>query len=328
MALRQDILSILETNKGEAVSGQQLADMLGVSRNSVWKTIKTLIKEGYRISATTNKGYILDTANDILSAESIRAYLDEKYKSKDIRVLKSTPSTNAEAMKRLQDGDITHGTLIVSDEQTQGRGRLGKTFYSPKSGIYMSVCLCKSIENLNDVMIITPAAAVAVHRGIKSLTGKDTKIKWVNDIYIGKKKVCGILTQADIDFESGKAGNFVVGIGINFVSQDFPEDIKDRACALFEDNPTVSRSQLIARIYEELMSLTDNLADRSFMQEYKDNSLVVGKQISYVISGENKRGTVKDIDNDGGLIIDEEGKGIRTLTCGEISIKSTDGEWI
>lgn len=328
MALKQDILSILENMRGIAVSGQQLADMLSVSRNSVWKAVRALEQEGYKISASTNKGYMLDVANDIVSAESIRAQLDDKYKINDIIVLKTTTSTNAEAMKRLQDKAIRHGTLIVSDEQTQGRGRMGKTFFSPKSGIYMSVCLCKNIENMSDVMIITPAAAVAVRRGIKAFTDKDAKIKWVNDVYIGKKKVCGILTQADIDFESGKAGTFIVGIGINFVNQEFPDEIKDKACALFEDTPMVTRSQMIAKVYKELMELTDDLRDHGFMQEYKDNSLVMGKKISYVISGEAKRGLVKDIDANGGLIIDEEGFGKRTLTCGEISIKSADGEWI
>lgn len=328
MALKQDILSILENMRGKAVSGQQLADMLAVSRNSIWKAIKSLEKEGYRITAVTNKGYMLDSDNDILSKESILAQLDDKYKQNDIIVLKTTTSTNSEAMKMLQDKKIRHGTLIVSDEQTQGRGRMGKSFFSPKSGIYMSVCLCKDIENMSDVMIITPAAAVAVRRGIEALTDKDAKIKWVNDVYLGKKKVCGILTQADIDFESGKAGTFIVGIGINFVEQDFPDDIKDRACALFEGKPDITRSQMIAKVYSELLQLTDNLADHSFMEEYKSNSLVIGKVISYTISGQAKKGRVEDIDNNGGLIIDEEGYGKRVLTCGEISIKSADGEWI
>ena len=327
MTLKKDILTLFETNRGKALSGQQLADMLGVSRNSVWKVVKTLQQEGYKIVAAPNKGYLLDEANDILSPESIRANLDAKYKDKHITVLATTTSTNAEAMKMLQDGKIEHGTLIVSDEQTQGRGRMGKSFFSPKSGIYMSVCLCKSTKKLSDVMIITPAAAAAVRRAIAKYTDKDARIKWVNDVYIGKKKVCGILTQADIDFESGSAGTFIVGIGVNFVNQQFPDDIKDRACALFENNPTVTRSEMIAEIYSQLMELTDDITDHSFMEEYKKYSLVIGNRISYAINNEQKTGIVEDIDSDGGLIINEDGKR-RTLTCGEISIKSADGSWI
>lgn len=327
MTLKKDILTLFETNRGKALSGQQIADALGVSRNSVWKVVKALQQEGYEIVAAPNKGYLLDEANDILSPESIRANLGEKYADKHITVFSTTTSTNAEAMKMLQDGKIEHGALIVSDEQTQGRGRMGKTFFSPKSGIYMSVCLCKSIENLSDVMIITPAAAVAVRRAIAKFTDKDARIKWVNDVYIGGKKVCGILTQADIDFESGKAGTFIVGIGVNFVNQHFPDDIKDRACALFENKPTVTRSEMIAEIYAELMNLTDDITDHSFMDEYKEFSLVVGKQINYTVSNEQKTGVVLDIDSNGGLIIDEGGTK-RTLTCGEISIKSADGSWI
>ena len=192
----------------------------------------------------------------------------------------------------------------------------------------MSVCLCKSIERMQDVMVITPAAAVAVRSAIAKLTGIDAKIKWVNDIYIDKKKVCGILTQADIDFESGKAGTFIVGIGINFVEQDFPDEIKQRACALFQGQPTITRSQLIGEIYRNLIKLTDDLTDRRFMLSYKQHSLVMNREISYTYNGEDKSGKVIDIDGDGGLVVQENGGGIRNLTCGEISIRSSANEWI
>ncbi len=181
---------------------------------------------------------------------------------------------------------------------------------------------------MQDVMVITPAAAVAVRSAIAKLTGIDAKIKWVNDIYIDKKKVCGILTQADIDFESGKAGTFIVGIGINFVEQDFPDEIKQRACALFTGQPTITRSRLIGEIYRNLIKLTDDLTDRRFMLSYKQHSLVMNREISYTYNGEDKSGKVIDIDGDGGLVVQENGGGIRNLTCGEISIRSSANEWI
>ena len=277
---------------------------------------------------STNRGYVLEETNDILSEQSLRACLGEEYRDVDIFTFKTSPSTNAEAMTRLMNGGLTHGTLIVADEQTNGRGRMGKSFFSPKSGIYMSVCLCKSIERMQDVMVITPAAAVAVRSAIAKLTGIDAKIKWVNDIYIDKKKVCGILTQADIDFESGKAGTFIVGIGINFVEQDFPDEIKQRACALFTGQPTITRSRLIGEIYRNLIKLTDDLTDRRFMLSYKQHSLVMNREISYTYNGEDKSGKVIDIDGDGGLVVQENGGGIRNLTCGEISIRSSANEWI
>lgn len=328
MTLKQQILQVLENNRGLAMSGQQLADTLNVTRASVWKSIKALQDEGYKIVATTNRGYVLEETNDILSEQSLRACLGEEYSDVDIFTFKTSPSTNAEAMTRLMNGGLTHGTLIVADEQTKGRGRMGKSFFSPKSGIYMSVCLCKSIERMQDVMVITPAAAVAVRSAIAKLTGIDAKIKWVNDIYIDKKKVCGILTQADIDFESGKAGTFIVGIGINFVEQDFPDEIKQRACALFTGQPTITRSQLIGEIYRNLIKLTDDLTDRRFMLSYKQHSLVMNREISYTYNGEDKSGKVIDIDGDGGLVVQENGGGIRNLTCGEISIRSSANEWI
>ena len=328
MTLKQQILQVLENNRGLAMSGQLLADTLNVTRASVWKSIKALQDEGYKIVATTNRGYVLEETNDILSEQSLRACLGEEYRDVDIFTFKTSPSTNAEAMTRLMNGGLTHGTLIVADEQTKGRGRMGKSFFSPKSGIYMSVCLCKSIERMQDVMVITPAAAVAVRSAIAKLTGIDAKIKWVNDIYIDKKKVCGILTQADIDFESGKAGTFIVGIGINFVEQDFPDEIKQRACALFTGQPTITRSQLIGEIYRNLIKLTDDLTDRRFMLSYKQHSLVMNREISYTYNGEDKSGKVIDIDGDGGLVVQENGGGIRNLTCGEISIRSSANEWI
>ncbi len=328
MTLKQQILQVLENNRGLAMSGQQPADTLNVTRASVWKSIKALQDEGYKIVATTNRGYVLEETNDILSEQSLRACLGEEYRDVDIFTFKTSPSTNAEAMTRLMNGGLTHGTLIVADEQTKGRGRMGKSFFSPKSGIYMSVCLCKSIERMQDVMVITPAAAVAVRSAIAKLTGIDAKIKWVNDIYIDKKKVCGILTQADIDFESGKAGTFIVGIGINFVEQDFPDEIKQRACALFQGQPTITRSQLIGEIYRNLIKLTDDLTDRRFMLSYKQHSLVMNREISYTYNGEDKSGKVIDIDGDGGLVVQENGGGIRNLTCGEISIRSSANEWI
>ncbi|MDE6189108.1 MAG: biotin--[acetyl-CoA-carboxylase] ligase [Clostridia bacterium] len=328
MTLKKRLLQIFETHRGEALSGQQLADELQVSRNSVWKTVKTLQSEGYKILAATNKGYVLEKGNDILSEESLRVNLAEEYKDVDVIVLSNTSSTNAEAMTRLMNGKIKHGALIVADEQSQGRGRMGKSFFSPKSGIYMSVCLCKNVEKLTDVTLITPAAAVAVRRSIAKYTNLDAKIKWVNDIYIGKKKVCGILTQADIDFESGKAGTFIVGIGVNFINQDFPDELKDKACALFDTQPSdVTRSQIICEIYAELLKLTEDLTDRSFMREYKEYSLVVGKEIVYTINGEEKRGVVIDIDEDGGLLIKGDDGEVK-LTCGEISIRSKNNEWI
>ena len=123
MALKQRILQLLENSRGQALSGQQIADQLNVSRASVWKGVKALQSEGYKIIATTNKGYILLASNDILSEQSLRACLAPKYADIDIVTLKTSPSTNAEAMTRLMSGQLRHGALIVADEQTNEIGR-------------------------------------------------------------------------------------------------------------------------------------------------------------------------------------------------------------
>lgn len=191
MELKHKVLSYLENNKGNSVSGGKLAEKLGVTRSAVWKAIKSLQDEGYSITAVTNKGYCLSEQNDILSAESIKPYLNKKNKNIDIKVFKTIDSTNTYAKTLAQNG-APQGTVVISEEQTAGRGRMGRSFYSPAStGIYMSIVLRPKLS-LEDSLLITTSVAVAVSNAIEKIAYIDTKIKWVNDIYFGDKKLCGI----------------------------------------------------------------------------------------------------------------------------------------
>ena len=322
MSVKNEILHILESNKGKTVSGQELADMLDVSRTAVWKAINSLKDEGYSIESTTNKGYSLAESSDMLSAEGIRLYLNEEFKNISLTVYKTIGSTNTEAkLQAVQNAG--HGTTIVSEEQTKGRGRFGRDFFSPSdSGIYMSIIL-KPELNFENSVLITSAAAVVVCNAIEKFTDVSPRIKWVNDIFIDNKKVCGILTEAVTNFESGVLDCVVVGIGINVKTknEDFPMELQNTAGSIFIDDDGFIRNQLTAEIINNIIKISKNLEDKSFMQEYKQRSMILGEHILYKKDNNWHEGYASDIDDYGGLIVyTADGQKI-TLNSGEVSIK-------
>ncbi|ELC8442200.1 biotin--[acetyl-CoA-carboxylase] ligase [Clostridium perfringens] len=325
MSVKESVLKILEENRETSISGEELAKYLSVSRAAVWKAINALRGEGYNITAVTNRGYQLTKDNDLLSAEGIKIFLNPKYNENYIRVYKTIDSTNQEAKKILMDDDIPHGTVLLSEEQTAGRGRFQRKFFSPSNkGIYMSVILRPNIE-LSKAIHITTSAAVSVCRAIENLTNKRPKIKWVNDIFLNEKKICGILTEATGNFESGRVENVVVGIGINFKTKeaDFPDDIKDVAGSIFEgEEPNITRNQLVAEILNELLYMCDNLEDKSIMQEYKVLSFVLGKKVSFLKNNRLNKAKAVDISDEGALVVQYENGDLDYLNSGEISVKT------
>ncbi len=323
MSLKQSVLQILENNRDSSVSGQQLADKLQVSRAAIWKAINSLKEEGYSIYATTNKGYRLYENTDLLSSEGIIPHLKESYSKLPIIVYKTIDSTNSQAKKQLVTNAV-HGTVIAAEEQTNGRGRMGRSFYSPsKTGIYMSLILRPHL-NISNAVLITTASAVAVCRAIKSLTDKKPEIKWVNDIYVNGKKVCGILTEAVTDFESRMVESIIIGIGINFKTTDehFPDEIRETAGSLFTSESTgITRNRLIAEIINELLDIYDNLEDSNFIMEYKAQSMILGKEIVFYENSIENYGKAIDIDNSGGLVVETKKGEVITLNSGEITVR-------
>ncbi|MCR4925432.1 MAG: biotin--[acetyl-CoA-carboxylase] ligase [Clostridiales bacterium] len=323
MSSKNEILAILEKNRGSAVSGEAISKQLDISRNAVWKNINTLKKEGYKISSVTNKGYALEIENDIISEQGIYANMKKPEIAK-ILTYKTVDSTNLEA-RRIADGKAENMTVIVSEEQTSGRGRLGRSFFSPaNSGIYMSVILRPEKIGANPVLITT-AVCVAVLRAIKQSTQLNPQIKWVNDLFLNNKKICGILTEGITSIESGSIEYIISGIGINFstLSDDFPKDLQNTAGSLFgnSDNVSISRNQLIASIIENINSITSPLKAESFIDEYKQNSMIIGKDIVFIKKGQQFNAKAIDIDSTGGLIVEMENGQIQTLNSGEISVR-------
>lgn len=324
MTVKERILALLDGNKGEYISGQEIAAKLSVTRSAVWKSIKSLQAEGYSIHAVTNKGYSLSAHTDILSASTISSYLQEQSKHLHIEVFKSVPSTNDEVKKLAVNGD-TEGVVILSEEQTAGRGRMNRTFYSPiGTGIYMSILLRPKIS-ASESSLLTTAAAVAVSMAIERVSHKDTKIKWVNDVFMHDKKVCGILTEASLSLESGLLDYAVLGIGINVSPPPggFPEEIADIATSIFcgSENPGGIRNQLAAEILNHFMAFYEHLTDKLFLPEYKKRLFVLGQRVTVFQDNKQREATAIDIDGDCRLKVRYENGEEEYLSSGEVSVR-------
>ena len=318
MALKDLILQELERNRHTYLSGQALSKTLGVTRAAVWKGIQALKDSGHVILSSTNKGYRLSDTSDVLSASEIALYLKEPYAHIPIYLYEEIDSTNTQA-KRLCSTQAIDTALVTADSQTGGKGRLGRSFYSPaKTGIYMSVIISPKTD-FSNVVFLTTAASVAVFRAIRELTGKETQIKWVNDVYLDGKKLCGILTEGVTDMENGQVQNIIIGIGVNITTNDFPTEVSGTATAL--NMADLSRNKLIATIANHLLDLCANLSDRSYLEDYKAHSLVLGKDINYYQNGVEYKAKAVDIDQDGGLVVQTPQGETITLSTGEISVR-------
>ena len=315
MSLKFKVLNELKENRGCFVSGQYLADKFNVSRGAVWKSIKSIRDEGYKIESVTNKGYSIVSENDVISEDEIKYYLKEYSNDINIIIYDSVDSTN-NMLKRMFIDGIPNNTLIIADEQTNGKGRFGRSFYSPaKTGLYFSL-LIKPELNTSTAVLITGVIAVATCRAIETLTGKHPGIKWINDIYMDNKKIAGILTEASSGFESGKFDYIIIGVGINLSTDNFPDELAEIAGSL---NSDISKNQLIGDILYNFYKIYYSLPDTEYMKEYRKYSILINHDISYNIENVTYSGKVIGIDDFGGLIISNS-NGITTLKSGEVTI--------
>ncbi len=313
MSLKEDILAQLLMNVNTYTSGQELAKKFNKSRAAVWKAVKSLSREGYDIDAVTNRGYRLSENNNLISSQSIASKLGRD----DVAVLyyPSLDSTNNACKRLIADGK--DGIfLVAADEQTAGRGRQGKRFYSPPmTGVYFSIVIHPK-TTLQNAVTATTAASVAVCKAIEKLTDKKPEIKWVNDVYFNGAKICGILTEAVTNFETGIVDSVIVGIGINIKTIDFPE-YADNAGNLGEG---VSRSALIAETARQFLTIAGG-DYKSFMDYYRRHSFVIGREIDFIQNGRVKHATAVEIDETGGLVVRLESGEYTVLRSSEISVR-------
>lgn len=307
---RQALLQALSAAGGAYISGQQLAGQLGVSRAAVHKAAAALTAQGYALEAVSRRGYRL-LGGDPFCAEAVGPY------PAPVQVYDTLESSNRTAKLLALDG-APHGTLVLTAHQSAGRGRLGRVFESPAGkGVYLSVLLRPAAS----AQTATIGAAVAVCRAVQELCGLELGIKWVNDLYYQGKKVCGILTEAGTDLESGRLEWLVVGIGLNLTSrpEDWPEELRPIAGSLYPGGPApVSRAALAGAIARELLGLCP---DFDCLDEYRARCFVPGHWVTVCTGTESYAAKAVAIDDAGRLIVQREGGRTEALCHGEVSIR-------
>ena len=316
--MRNKILEILQSTN-EYISGEDLSRRLGISRAGIWKHMKKLKSEGYEIVSVTNKGYHLSATPDAISSDAVSAQLNTRFIARNILCLNETDSTNEEAKRNSKMPD---GTLFVSDIQTTGKGRLGRSWSSPRgTGIWMSLLLKPDIA-LAEAAQITLIAGIAVCRAV----GHGAKIKWPNDIVIGSRKVCGILTEMSAEID--RINYVICGIGINVNTTSFPEDLKDKATSLLiETNLKTPRAELTAAVMNEFEPLYDVFIKKGFgalRDQYRRECITLDRDIQVIYRRETVTGRAVDIDSDGGLVVKTD-SGTITVTSGEVSVRGIYG---
>jgi len=323
MSTKSQVLTLLMKQAPNFISGEEMAQQLSLSRTAIWKAINELKKEGHIISSSRNKGYCYGKS-DVLSAEGIRLALKSATPSLSITVLNSSESTMKDAKLAAINGEPDN-TLIVADIQEAPIGRFGRPFFSKAgSGIYMSMLL-RPNQNFEEMAQYTVIMAVAVTRAMDKLIKVSTEIKWVNDIYIDGKKVCGILSEAMSDVESGQISNVIIGMGINFSlkQEEFPKELRKKATSLFpKEEPTITRNELIAEIWNQFYAILNQLPEQHFLEEYRQKSFVLGKTVSFTQTGVEYEGIAVAINDHGELVVQLHDKTEKILSSGEISLSS------
>ena len=317
MSVKSEILKMLYEK--ETVSGEVMAGQLGVSRNAIWKAITALREEGFSIDAVTNRGYVLVGSGDALSAAAISSLLRPGMEW-DIETRKEVSSTNT-VVKELAENGAREGKVIIASSQTAGKGRMGRSFSSPEGcGLYMSVLL-RPVFPAEQALFITTLASVCVSRAIEAAAGADTSIKWVNDVFCRGKKVCGILTEASLDMESGGLSYAVLGMGINIKDPPggWPEELAPVAGSLFgaAEPPRGARNLIAAHILNGLAEEYGELESRRFLSEYRSRSALLGKPVTMYVGKHTFDGVAVDIDSEARLIVRLNNGEMRAFSSGE-----------
>lgn len=293
------------------LSGEQLAQELDISRTSVWKGIQQLEKRGLTIEGHRTKGYKL-LLGDLLFPHQI-----ERQVGIPVHLITSSHSTQFDAKKGIEE-EHPAPALYLAHQQSGAHGRFGRHFFtSPTGGIYMSLHLSPS-TSFQDLPPYTLLVAAAMVKAIANLTGIQVQIKWVNDIYLGKKKIAGILTEAISSIETQTVTDVIIGVGINFHLPAFPPELLDKAGNLFEATPPITRNQLISELWSVFLK-TD---PTELLALYKEKSLVLGKEVYFQEAGKVYRGIAKDLTPTGELMIKLDSGQEKILSSGEISLSS------
>lgn len=324
--MKEEILRLLRSADGY-ISGQELCNRFGVSRTAVWKAINQLKEAGYEIEAQQNKGYRLMTAPDLMTEAEIKSLMHTEWVAKEVLYFDIIDSTNTKAQELAEKG-YPSGTLVVADKQESGKGRRGRSWVSPSgTGIFMTLMIKPDI-NPNNASMLTLVAALAVAKAITSVTGEEALIKWPNDIVVNGKKVCGILTEMNAQFDY--INHIVVGIGINVHNESFPEEISQMASSLMIEagGKRFHRAQIIAETmsyfeqYYDTFLKTQDLS--ALVREYDELLVNMNKAVRVLDPKEPFDGKAMGITPKGELIVDTW-ESRKLVSSGEVSVRGIYG---
>ncbi|HZK21120.1 MAG TPA: biotin--[acetyl-CoA-carboxylase] ligase [Oscillospiraceae bacterium] len=320
------VLAALKQSRGY-VSGEKISKKLNISRSAVNKAVKALRADGYVILSSTRKGYHLISDLDMLNKGELLALLGTSASNRIIH-LDIVDSTNAYIRRNFEK--FSSNTVVIANEQTNGKGRLGRKFISHKDkGLYLSMLLSTEFS-AESAANITAFTAAAVSQAIDEAIGVAPSIKWVNDLIVNEKKVCGILTEMSVEGESKNVRYIIIGIGINCNQEihDFPDDIKNKASSLFiESGKKVNRASLAAKIINSLDKMVKDFPKNKtkYLSYYRENCITLGREVKVISSKGEFLGTAEKLDDDFGLVVRLSDGKLISVTSGEVSVRGAFG---
>ena len=323
MTTKEKLAQLLEENGEGYISGSAIAEKLGITRAGIWKNIHQLEEDGYIIEAVTNRGYRLAEDNDVVSLPAVKKYL-EGGEDENIEVYPEVSSTNDVLKGKAAGANEWH--TIIAGRQSAGKGRKGRSFYSPSgSGLYMSVVQHPDVP-AEMATRITTAAAVATCRAIEECTDAKPEIKWVNDVFVDGRKVCGILTEASFNMENGLLDWAVMGIGFNVYEPEggFPEEIRDIAGPITKKRQKNLRCRLAICFRNEFINICQDLAGAKFADEYRKRCFLLGKKINVLKMEGPVPAKAIDVDDECRLIVRYNDGLEEALSSGEVSVRAVD----
>ena len=308
------MFNLLFTSQNNWISGDELAQKFNISRTMVWKYIKALENDGFQIKSKRSAGYQLETGYALNNA-LIERQLDQ---SVDVQTFKTINSTNTYLKEYLGVHSLTQPLAVIAEKQTKGYGRFKRDFYSPDyGGIYLSLAVPLNNQPLNPSLVTTSIAIGVIHALQKFFPEQNFSVKWVNDLYIGHKKIAGILTEATADLESLAPTELVIGVGINLTTQDFPKELKSKVQAISDRLPA-DLNTIAAELINNLLSILTDYEDGHYLQEYRQRLNLMGKQIDMQVGSKLTHGEVVDLSNDGGLVVKDKQNHLQTYYSGEV----------
>lgn len=314
--MKKDILNILKINKGSYVSGEYISSILNISRMSVCNAIKKLKEDDYIISSSRKKGYMLEDPYKYYDIELLKDNLLKK--GFNLIHFNSIDSTNKYAKNNISS--LENKTIIIANSQDNGKGRKNRDFYSPKNdGIYMTLIFK---DDFNESIIkMTALTSLAIVKAIKTLYDIDLSIKWINDIFYNRKKLCGILCEATVEMNTRKFDSILIGIGINVYNSDIPEELKDIITSLkLIKDIEYDKNIIVLQIIDEILNIMSNVNDSTLLEQYKASSIVINEEVIVSQANNEYVAKVSNINDEYNLIVESNNKKI-LLNSGEISLK-------